>query len=45
MNDYADMAGKIDAINQDDLNDEELAYYTEVMGRVSAKLAEASIAM
>ncbi len=43
MSDYADMACKIDAINQDDLNSEELAYYTEVTGRVSAKLAEAAV--
>ncbi len=38
---YADFAEKADAISESDLNDAEMAYYLEVMGRVSAKLLRA----
>ncbi|MCC8357570.1 MAG: hypothetical protein LJU34_06995 [Oscillospiraceae bacterium] len=42
MAQYADMMDKIDAIYQDELSNEELAYYLEVTGRVLLKLSEIS---
>lgn len=39
---YADFMGKLDAINEDDLNDAELAYYIEVNARITQKLLEVS---
>ena len=43
MQKYADAMEKMDAM-EDDLSDEELVYYTEVMGRINTKLAKASVA-
>ena len=43
MQKYADAMEKLDAM-EDDLSDEELVYYTEVMGRINTKLAKASVA-
>ena len=37
---YADMAEQIDDIDEDSLSADDYAYYTEVMGRVAARLAE-----
>lgn len=37
---YSDFASKIDAIDEDDLSADDLAYYTEVITRVNKKLAE-----
>ena len=45
MGDYADMAEKIEAIDDGTLNAEEAAYYAEVMTRVSGKLADAAISL
>lgn len=37
---YADMAERLDDIDEDSLSAEDYAYYMEVMGRVTARLAE-----
>lgn len=39
MKKYADMTDKINSIDEDELNAEELAYYTEVSARVMKKLS------
>lgn len=40
MSRYSDMTEQIDAIDESSLSAEDLAYYTEVMGRVNARLLE-----
>ncbi len=40
MTQYADAMGKIEAIDEGTLSAEDLAYYTEVMGRINQKLLE-----
>lgn len=40
MSRYSDMTEQIDAIDEDSLSAEDLAYYMEVMGRVNARLLE-----
>lgn len=45
MGDYADMAEKMEAIDDGTLTTEEAAYYVEVMSRVSGKLADAAISL
>ena len=42
MTTYVDVAEKFEAMEDQDLNDEELKYYTEVSLRCSSKLLEAS---
>ncbi len=42
MKDYADMCDDFDKWNDEDLNNEELAYYVDVQARVSKKLLEVS---
>ena len=43
MGDYADMAEKIEAIDDEALNADEAAYYAEVTTRVADKLADAGV--
>lgn len=43
MADYAAMTAKVEAIDEDSLTAEDYQYYTEVMARVSEKLAGASL--
>ena len=40
MSRYSDMTEQIDAIDENSLSADDLAYYTEVMGRVNARLLE-----
>ena len=40
MQKYAVVMEELDEIDEDELTDEELAYYLEVMGRINQKLAE-----
>lgn len=43
MSDYADWAEKLEALDEDDMNEAELAYYTEVQLRVSKKMMDAAL--
>lgn len=43
MNDYTTMTAKIDAIDEDNLTEEDRLYYVEVMNRVNEKLISASL--
>ena len=43
MSKYAEFTSQIDAIDTENLNDAELAYYTEVTTRVTQKLLDASL--
>lgn len=45
MAQYTETMNKLDAIGEEDLSDQEFAYYTEVMGRINQKLAETATAM
>jgi hypothetical protein len=38
MSKYSEAMDSLDKIDEDELSNEELAYYTEVMGRINAKL-------
>ena len=39
LNQYVDVMEKLEAYNEDDLTDDEWAYYTKVMLRITQKLA------
>ncbi|MCF0144832.1 MAG: hypothetical protein HUJ79_07065 [Firmicutes bacterium] len=43
LGEYTEFAAKVDEVDEDELNEAELAYYTEVVTRCSQKLAEASL--
>ncbi|MCD7807807.1 MAG: hypothetical protein LUH02_00575 [Erysipelotrichaceae bacterium] len=43
LSQYSETMQKMDAIDEDDLSDEELAYYLEVTARITKKLSEADI--
>jgi hypothetical protein len=40
MTEYANATSKIQSVNENDLSGADLAYYTEVMGRVNTRLAK-----
>ena len=40
MNKYADTMQKLNSLNQEELSEEELLYYTKTMARISKKLLE-----
>ena len=42
MSEYSDMVDKFDEWEDEDMNNEELAYYIDVQARVSKKLLEVS---
>lgn len=43
MKKYTDAMQKLEKIGEEDMNDAELLYYTEVMGRINQKLIEAAV--
>lgn len=43
MQKYSEVMSKLDAVDEDELNAAELAYYTKVMSRITQKLSEASL--
>lgn len=43
MQKYSEVMSKLDAIDEDELNADERAYYTKVMSRITKKLSEASL--
>ena len=45
MTQYADTMQKFTALEDDEMNDAEAAYYIEVNARISAKLATVSVNM
>lgn len=43
MQKYSEVMSKLDAVDEDELNSAELAYYTKIMSRITKKLSEASL--
>lgn len=43
MSQYSETMQKMEAVDDGSLNDTELQYYTEVMGRITEMLAEISV--
>ena len=43
MQKYSEVMEKLDAVDEDELNSAELAYYTKVMSSITQKLSEASL--
>ena len=43
MQKYSEVMSKLDAIDEDELNADELAYYTKVISRITKKLSEANL--
>ncbi|MCI6820445.1 MAG: zinc ribbon domain-containing protein [Clostridiales bacterium] len=43
MQKYSEVMSKLDAIDEDELNADERAYYTKVMSRITKKLSEANL--
>ena len=43
MQKYSEVMEKLDAVDEDELNSAELAYYTKVISSITQKLSEASL--